>query len=71
MPGDVEYKDISSPGTLKEWGEKAKKANEETGGFITCKSLAVIPSTATREMLIQVGQVEWVYEIGVEGEQID
>ena len=70
-PGDVEFTDISAPGTLKEWGEKAKTAVESTGGFIECTTLAVLAGTATRKKLIRVGQIESVMEVGAEGEQID
>lgn len=61
-PGDVEYKSISSPSTLAEWIEKAKKANSEEAGFLKCITKAPAGSTSTSECLVNLGQVEWVYQ---------
>lgn len=61
-PGDVENKIISSPATLAEWIEKAKKALESEGGFVKCVTKAPSGSTTTSEVLVNVSQVEWVYQ---------
>ena len=61
-PGDVEYKIISSPSTLAEWIEKAKEANEKQAGFLKCITKAPAGSSSTSEVLVNSGQVEWVYQ---------
>lgn len=61
-PGDVEYKIISNPGTLSEWIAKAKTALSEEAGFLKCITKAPAGSTTTSELLVNLGQVEWVYQ---------
>jgi hypothetical protein len=62
-PGDVENKVMSSPATLTEWIEKAKKAVAEEGGFVTCITKAPEGTTTTSKCLVAVDQVEWIYEV--------
>lgn len=61
-PGDVEYKIISSPATLSEWIEKAKEANETKAGFVKCITKAPSGSSTTSECLVNLSQVEWIYQ---------
>jgi hypothetical protein len=57
-PGDVEYKNCSLPETLAKWQETAKKALSEQGGFAEVKEVG-----ASKEALVNVNQVEWVYPL--------
>lgn len=58
VPGDVEYKNLSSPETLAKWFEAAKKALSEQGGFTEIKEVG-----ATNPAAVNVNQVEWVYPL--------
>lgn len=62
-PGDVEKYQITSPGTIKEWGEAAKKAESETGSFVTCTTKAPPESTTTKEIAINCKLIESVHNI--------
>jgi hypothetical protein len=61
-PGDTEYKIISSPATLKEWIEKSKISKESEAGFLKCITKAPVGSESTSEVLVNLEQVEWVYQ---------
>lgn len=60
-PGDVEKKYISSPATITEWKEKAKKAKEEST-FVECVENPRESGKEGKKCLVNIEAVEWVVE---------
>jgi len=61
-PGDVEHKFVSKPSTLIEWIEKAKEARESKANFLEATENPRESGKAGKKCLVNLEQVEWVFE---------